>query len=82
MLDKAKEKGVVHGLLPELVEGGLTHLRYADDTILFLQYADLDIANLKFLLFCYEELLGMKDNYAKSEVYTMGLTVEERQIVA
>jgi hypothetical protein len=77
MLDKAKEKEVVHGLLPELVEGGLTHLQYADDTILFLQYSDLDIANLKFLLFCYEELSGMKINYAKSEVYTVGLSVEE-----
>jgi hypothetical protein len=82
ILDKAKEKEVVHGLLPELVEGWLTHLQYADDTILFLQYSDLDIANLKFLLFCYEELSGMKINYAKSEVYTVGLSVEEGQKVA
>jgi hypothetical protein len=38
--------------------------------------------NLKFLLFCYEELSGMKINYMKSEVYTVGLSEQESQRVA
>jgi hypothetical protein len=38
--------------------------------------------NLKFLLFCYEELSGMKINYSKSEVFTVGLSEQESQSVA
>jgi hypothetical protein len=81
-LDKAKENGVINGVCPDLVEGGLTHLQYADDTVLFIQYSESDMVNLKFLLFCYEELLGMKINYLKSEVFTVGLSEAESQNVA
>jgi hypothetical protein len=35
MLDKAREAGHIRGLVPNLVEGGITHLQYADDTIIF-----------------------------------------------
>jgi len=35
ILNTAKEKGLLTGLLPKIVEGGLTHLQYADDTYLF-----------------------------------------------
>lgn len=35
MLDRAKNCGAIRGLVPNLVEGGLTHLQYADDRILF-----------------------------------------------
>lgn len=82
ILTTANEKGVIHGVCPHLVDGGLTHLQYADDTVLFLQNTEEDVTNLKILLFCYEELLGMKINYAKSEVFTVGLTEEESQKVA
>jgi hypothetical protein len=74
ILNLASEKGIIHGVCPELVEGGLTHLQYADDTVLFIQHTEDDMINLKFLLFCYEELSGMKINYIKSEVYTVGLS--------
>jgi len=82
LLTTAKEKGLLTGLLPELVEGGLTHLQYADDTILFVQNSEQDITNLKFLLYCYEELSGMKINYSKSEVFTIGMNESESQRVA
>ena len=73
ILDKAKSGGLIHGVVPELVEGGLTHLQYADDSVLFLQYSREDIANLKFILFCYEVMSGMRINYSKSEIFTVGL---------
>jgi hypothetical protein len=82
ILSVASEKGIIRGVCPELVEGGLTHLQYADDTVLFLQYSEEDIINLKFLLFFYEELSGMKINYLKSEVFTVGLLEQESQVVA
>lgn len=82
ILEKAKSMGVIHGVVPELVEGGLTYLQYADDTILFLQNSKEDIINLKFILFYYEEMSGMRINYSKSEVFTVGLSEEAGQEVA
>jgi hypothetical protein len=58
MLNTAKQKGNVRGLVPHLVEGGLTELQYANDTILFLEYDDTTIRNLKFLLYCFEWMTG------------------------
>lgn len=79
ILNTAKEKGLLTGLLPKIVEGGLTHLQYADDTILFVQNSEQDIINLKFLLFCYEEISGMKINYSKSEIFTVGMSEADSQ---
>lgn len=73
ILDRASEKGLLEGVTPHLVEGGITHLQYADDTVLFIQHTQQNIVNLKFLLFCFEEVSGMKINYNKSEVFTIGI---------
>jgi len=55
-----------------LVEGGLSILQYADDTILFLEH-DLDEAvNLKLVLSVFEQLSGLKINFHKSEVFLFG----------
>jgi hypothetical protein len=34
IMNKAKEKGFIGGVVPHLVAGGTTHLQYSDDTIL------------------------------------------------
>lgn len=73
MLTKAKRKGHIRGLVPNLVEGGLTQLQYADDMILFMNYDDMTIRNIKFIMYCFEWMSGLKINYHKSEVYTVGL---------
>jgi len=64
------------------VQGGLTHLEYADDTVLFIQNTEQNIVNLKFLLFCFEEVSGMKINYNKSEVFTIGISKVESELIA
>ena len=33
-LSKAKAEGIVKGVVPHIVSGGITHLQYADDTVL------------------------------------------------
>jgi hypothetical protein len=73
MLDRASENDNLMGVIPHLVDGGLTHLQYTDDTMLFIQPTQQNITTLKFLLFCFEEVSGMKINYNKSEVFTMGI---------
>jgi hypothetical protein len=50
------------------VDGGLSILQYADDTILFMDH-DLDKArNLKLILAAFEQLSGLKINFHKSEL--------------
>lgn len=82
ILEKAKERGILKGLVPDLVPRGLSHLQYADDTILFIKVGDDNVRVLKFLLFCFEEMSGMKINYQKSEVYVLGVDKEEEIRIA
>jgi hypothetical protein len=58
--------------VPHPVEGGLTHLQYADDTILMIQNQDESILNLKLILYSFGSMSGMKINYHKSEVFVIG----------
>jgi hypothetical protein len=74
MLEKAKTAGVIKGVILDLIEGGggLTHLQYAEDTVIFLEANDEYVTNLKFILYCFEEMSGLKINFHKSEVIVLG----------
>jgi hypothetical protein len=41
LIQHAKTDGLIEGVIPHLVDEGLSILQYADDTILFMQH-DLD----------------------------------------
>jgi len=58
------------GLVPQYVDGGIAILQYADDTILCLQEDEENARNMKFLLYMYEQMSGLKINFEKSEVLT------------
>ncbi|KAG8060044.1 hypothetical protein GUJ93_ZPchr0002g23157 [Zizania palustris] len=38
MFNKAKRKGHLVGLVPHLFQGGVTHLQYADDTVVLFEF--------------------------------------------
>jgi hypothetical protein len=63
IIKKGKDAGLIRGLIPELVEGGLTHLQYADDTVIFMEAYRQSIANVKFLLYCFEHV-WFKNNFS------------------
>jgi hypothetical protein len=76
LINRAKEDGQVSGLIPHLVEGGVSILQYADDTILFMEH-DLDKAlNMKLILCIFEQLSGLKINFHKSEIFCFGKAKE------
>ena len=50
------------------VDGGLTHLQYTDDTILFLDFDENSVMIVMFLLLCFEPIYGLKINFQKSEI--------------
>jgi hypothetical protein len=65
MIERAKIDGQIEGVIPHLVDGGLSILQYADDTILFMEH-DLEKAkNLKLLLSAFEQLSGLKSTSIK-----------------
>ena len=81
-LEAAKEAGLITGLTPNLVDGGLSILQYADDTILLMENTTTNILHIKFLLYCFEQMSGMKINYHKSEVIVLGVEKDEQQRIA
>jgi hypothetical protein len=72
ILSAAASVGHIHGLVPHLIPGWITHLQYTDDTLILIQRSDEDIANLKFILMCFEDMPGLKINYHKSEMIVLG----------
>jgi hypothetical protein len=76
LIMRAKEAGHVGSLVPHLVEGGVSVLQYADDTIIFMEH-DLEKAvNMKLILCIFEQLSGLKINFHKSELFCFGKTSE------
>jgi hypothetical protein len=83
ILEKDKITGHILGVVGHLIPGGgVTHLQYADDTMIMVEGSDLDIINLKFLLLCFEEMSGLGINFDKSEVVILGFSLEDQQRIA
>jgi hypothetical protein len=79
---KPLRAGHIAGVVPHLVDGGITHLQYANDTIIMLQPDALGLANLKFLLLCFENMSGLRINFHKSEVMALGSTGQDQDTIA
>ncbi|WVZ62611.1 hypothetical protein U9M48_012339 [Paspalum notatum var. saurae] len=74
MINRAKDAGNIEGLIPHLVEDGLSILRYVDDT------HDIEqVKNLKLLLCAFEQLSGLKINFHKSEIFYFGQAKQQEE---
>ena len=71
ILDKARSVGHIKGVIDHLIPGEVSHLQYADDTIIMIQNNEQIIINLKFILLCFEVISGLKIKFLKSEVIFM-----------
>jgi hypothetical protein len=58
--------------VPHLLDGGLSILKYADDTILFMEHDLAKAVNMKVILCLFEQLSGLKINFHKSEIFCFG----------
>jgi hypothetical protein len=65
-----------------LIPGGVTHLQYADDTLLLFEPDMHNIATVKAILLSFELMSCLKINFHKCEVVTMGMDTAEGQAVA
>jgi hypothetical protein len=72
LISRAKEGGQINGLVLHLIEGGISILQYADDTIIFMENDLEQAANMKLLLGAFERLSGLKIIFHKSELFYYG----------
>ena len=72
LIARAKENHQFKGVVPHLVDDGLSILQYIDDTILFMENNLEQAKNLKLLLCAFEQLSGLKINFHKSELFCFG----------
>jgi hypothetical protein len=74
LMKNAQAEDIVKGLVPHLVDGGVSILQYADDTILLLDDELKNARNVKFILCLFEQISGLKINFHKSEIFCLGAT--------
>ena len=72
MIARAKEAAQVEGVIPNLIQDGLSILQYADDTVIFMSHDVEKAVNMKLLLTTFEQLSGLKINFHKSEIFCFG----------
>ena len=72
LIKRAKNDGQIKGVIPHLLEDGLSILQYADDTFLFMDHNLEQAKNMKLLLCVFEQLSGLKINFHKSEIFCYG----------
>ena len=66
----AVDNSLLKRLASRLVEKGISILQYADDTIFFLEDNLEQARNLKFLLYLFEQMSGLKINFHKSNFFS------------
>ena len=54
LIKRAKNDGQIKGVIPHLLEDGLSILQYADDTIIFMDHDLEQVKNIKLLLSVFE----------------------------
>jgi hypothetical protein len=72
LIKRAKLASQIEGMVPHLVDDGLSIFQYADDTIIFIENDVEKAKNLKILLCAFEKLSGLKINFHKSEMHYFG----------
>lgn len=81
-LQKLQSAGILSGLGNFGPLGPVLNLQFADDTLLFLKAEPKIIEALKLHLIAFENLSGMKINYAKSEMVPLNLNPAEGEVLA
>ncbi|XP_017256437.1 uncharacterized protein LOC108225996 [Daucus carota subsp. sativus] len=77
MLVKAEEVGIFQGIKFGGSGEQISHLQYADDTVIFINDSLDDIRGVKRVLQGFEILSGLKINFAKSKLYGFNSNKDE-----
>jgi hypothetical protein len=80
IVKRAVRNNLVGGVVPHLVDEGLSILQYVDDTVLFMEHDPVKATNLKMILCAFEQVSGLKINFNKSEIYCFGKAKDEEGV--
>lgn len=69
LMEKANRDGLVEGVKTWNNLRSISHLQFADDTIVFLKPSLENIINLNRILQCFQIVSGLKINFGKSSLY-------------
>ena len=72
MIKNAQKNNLIVGLASDLIPHGVAMLQYADDTIICLEHNIDRAVNLKLMLNVFEMMSGLKVNFHKSKILTIG----------
>jgi hypothetical protein len=72
LINRAKLGGQISGVIPNIIDDGLSILQYVNDTILFMDHSLEQAQNRKLLLVAFKQMSGLKINYHKSELFYIG----------
>lgn len=79
MLRRANQKGLFKGIfLNKHGQDQLTHLQFADDTLLFIEGSLESVRTVKRILQCFQLLTGLRINFNKSSLYSCS---KDRELV-
>lgn len=56
----------------------ISHLQFADDTLIFFEANEVQVKNVKAILLCFEVVSSWKINFFKSQL--IGIRVEDQAI--
>ncbi|XP_022007725.1 uncharacterized mitochondrial protein AtMg01250-like [Helianthus annuus] len=77
MLDRAKEAGVLKGIVTPNNGPIITHLLYANDAIVMGEWSKDEVVNVVRILRCFYVCSGLKINMEKSNLYGIGVEAQE-----
>ncbi|XP_026442407.1 uncharacterized protein LOC113341915 [Papaver somniferum] len=72
MIKQAQEQGILTGFQVKPDVKIVSHLQFADDTLIFLDADVEQVRNLRLVLLSFEILTGLKINFSKSQIYGVG----------
>ncbi len=75
LFKKTEERGFIQGFQVGAATGsglGISHLLYADDTILFCDACPEQVTYIRRVLTCFEAVIGLRVNMIKSEMMPIG----------
>lgn len=78
MLHAASNSKLMKGFRPSHGAEEISHLQFADDTLLFCDANETQICNIKAILLCFEAVSGLRVNFFKSEM--IGVRVNEDRL--
>lgn len=77
LLKVANLKGIFTGIKINDEGRSISHLQFADDTVLFIKNDMTSILGAKKVLQCFELLSGLKINFSKSALYGFKILTED-----